>query len=119
MNALLSGVDLVQALMDVSLEKESRGGDAKHGNEGKAIHQLILIQLRRAERGTFQVANEFFKAIIQFDSYSLEHRGADAVFEGDRLSLVVILVLLLLLLIGVSWMAQKVERETVQRYASK
>ena len=118
MIALRSGVDLVQALMDVTPEKESRGGDAKHGNEGIAIHQLVLTLLQRAERGSFQVAIEFFKAIIKFDSYSWSTEELTP-FERNWLSLVVILLLLVLLLIGISRMAKKVDRETVQGYASK
>jgi biotin carboxylase len=116
MNALLSGVDLVQALLDVSLDKESRAEHPKHGSEGVETHQLILALLRRAERGRLMVAIEFFKAVMRFESYAWSVEELTPL-EGDWSSLVVVLGILLLLLLGGSWMADKWGRGAVKGYA--
>lgn len=116
MNALLSGVDLVGALLDISLEKPSAPGNPKHGVEGVETHQLVLAVLKEAEGGRAMVAIEFFKAIMKFGGYagSVEELTP---LEGDWLTLTALLGIMLLLLFGGSWVARRLQTGAVKGYA--
>jgi hypothetical protein len=117
MNGLLSGVDLVQNLIDISLKPDFPvTGSPKQGTQDAESHQLVLALLGKAEEGRIMVAIEFFTAVMNFGRYrgSMEELTP---MKGDLWSLVVLIVILILLLLGGKGMAQRLGTGAVKGYA--
>jgi hypothetical protein len=120
-NGLLAGVDLVEALLQVSLgiegEMMEQNQKPRHGIEGVETHQLVLALLGKAEEGRLMVLVEAFKAAMKFDMYagSVEELTP---MEGDYFwSILVMLFTLIILLVGGERGAKMLEGETIGSYA--
>jgi hypothetical protein len=120
-NGLLAGVDLVEALLQVSLgiegEMIEENEKPRHGIEGVETHQLVLALLGKAEEGRLMVLVEAFKAAMKFDMYagSVEELTPT---EGDYFwSILVMLFTLIILLVGGERGAKMLEGETIGSYA--
>jgi hypothetical protein len=120
-NGLLAGVDLVEALLQVSLGTEGRMMEENekplHGIEGVETHQLVLALLGKAEEGRLMVLVEAFKAAMKFDMYAgsveeLTPTGGDFFW-----SILVMLFTLIILLVGGERGAKILEGETIGSYA--
>jgi hypothetical protein len=117
MNALLAGVDLVQALLDVSLGIEAReNGKPLRGMEGVETHQLLLALLKKAEEGRLVVLLEVFKALIGFEPYAGSTEELMPV-HGDWFSLIVLGALTLTLVLGGEAVAKWMGTGAVKGYA--
>ncbi|KAH8680011.1 hypothetical protein BGZ60DRAFT_525203 [Tricladium varicosporioides] len=107
MNALLSGVDLVQTLLDVSLQytpytvsSSFEGIHAKHGIEGAETHQGLLALLRATEHGRFFLLLEAFKIVFGLGMYKGSKEELVPVECGDLWSILVMGGLVLGLILG-------------------
>lgn len=117
MNAFLSGVDLVQDLIDISLDPDlSVFGRPKHGFSDVESHQLVLALLRRAEEGRILVVIEFFKAVMNFERYGGSEEELTPM-KGDWRSIFVVLGLVILLLFGGKGVADRFGSDAVRGYA--
>ncbi|KAH6669198.1 hypothetical protein B0J14DRAFT_641125 [Halenospora varia] len=108
MNALLSGVDLVQTLLDVSFKyapfatrKDGYEGiHASHGIEGIETHQSLLALLKATERGRFFLLLEIFKVIFGLGMYKGSKEELVPLEWGDPWSVVVMGGLVVGLMVG-------------------
>jgi hypothetical protein len=116
MNALLSGIDLVGALLDVSLGKPFEGGKVKHGIEGVETHQFVLALLKKAQEGRILVLVEVFKAVMGFERYAGSVEELTPI-SGDWISLFILMGFVLVLLIGGKRAAEWIAGGAVKGYA--
>lgn len=107
MNGVFASVDLVQALLDISMlgESEIWEGEVKRGREGVVSHQCVLALLTAGERGRV--------ALLKEGSGVLSGRGVYkgsteeiAPLKGWR-NVFVLGVLIVLLLVGGRWMVER------------
>ncbi|KAF4625586.1 hypothetical protein G7Y89_g12578 [Cudoniella acicularis] len=122
MNALLSGVDLVQALLNISLHPAPFPPSEtpllpKHGIEGVETHQALLAFLKASQRGRFWLCVEVFKVLMRFDMYAGSTEELTPVTWGDPFNVVVMVGLMVLLFVGGSWMGSKLAGGAVKGYA--
>jgi hypothetical protein len=116
MNALLSGVDLVDALIEVSIGTERIAEVPKHGMEGVGTHQLVVALLQASKEGRLVLLVEIFKAMMRFDQYagSVEELTP---LRGDPWSFLVLVAIVLMLLVGGKAQAERLTSNTVNNYA--
>lgn len=125
MNALLSGVDLVGALLDVSLSMENLDTSGKEkvvpkpGKEGVTTHQLILALLAAAKEGRISLVREVWMVIRGWKGYYGYKGSVEELtpVEGDWWSVLVLVVLVNLLLVGGRRMVERLSGQTVKNYA--
>ena len=120
-NGLLAGVDLVGALMDVSLGVGGfeEGKEAKKGIEGVQTHQLVLALLAAAKHGRLSLVKEVWMAIRGRDGYYGYKGSVEELTpaEGDWLSLLLLVGMIALLFVGGSWIADRLSGGTIKNYA--
>ncbi|KAJ9131997.1 Glutathione synthetase ATP-binding domain-like protein [Pleurostoma richardsiae] len=124
MNALLSGVDLVDSLLKVSddlsganstsMTREIVG--ASEGKKEVSTHQYILAAVKAVERGRFALVVEALHAIVGTGEYADSSEELTPA-EDDPLSVVVVIMITILLLVDGLRLAQYLDRGTVSNYA--
>jgi len=116
-NALNSGVDLVDTLLRVSATGTDSAPEAlPAGKVGIKTHQLVLAILKAGIDGRMAVAKEVYLAILGQDSYqgSVEELTP---CQGDILSFILICSLVLIVTVGGSIIAGKLSQNAVSSYA--
>jgi hypothetical protein len=121
MNGLLAGVDLVAALLGVSLadnEGEEGWWDEKvgSGREGVVTHQFVLALFGAAKKGRLALIMEIWGMVSGRGTYkgSVEELTP---LEGDWWSGLVLVFLTGILLLGGRWMVEKLSGGTIKNYA--
>jgi hypothetical protein len=124
MNGLLAGVDLVDALVQVSFERddfeiEQEKEGRKIGVEGVQTHQLILSLLAAAKEGRVSLAKELWMALRGWDGYYGYKGSVEELtpLEGDWWSLLLLVVFTILLFVGGKWMVERFSGGSVKNYA--
>jgi hypothetical protein len=120
-NALHSGVDLVQALLDISTVDPGlclcpQPEVLAVGKAGVSTHQTILALIKALERGRGGMVWEALDAFLGRGEYrdSVEELTPLA---GDPLSAIAVVAVFAVLLIGGMAAARKLDGETVTNYA--
>jgi hypothetical protein len=117
MNALNSGVDLVDALLRVSASGTNSIPEAVPvGRMGVDTHQLLLAILKAGTNGRIAVVREVCQAVLGQGSYegSIEELTP---FQGDIFSPILICGLVLMMVVGGPTIAGKLSQNAVSNYA--
>lgn len=118
MNALLSGVDLVQCLIEVSLEGETTKNISKVpvGSIGVDSHQMVLALVGACQQGRYAVFHEL--AMILFSWGDFQHSTEELTpWKSDPLSFLVVFGLFLMLIVYGPSGAKKMSTGAVSKYA--
>lgn len=125
MNALYSGVDLVDSMLRIaaSTRKGQVGSDSEEtfaiqapGREGVRTHQFIIAALRAAESGRIVLLKEVINAVLGRHEY-VNSREELTPVRGDLLSLIFLVFGTILLFIGGKRLVKVLDRATVSNYA--
>jgi hypothetical protein len=121
MNGLLAGVDLVSAMLGVSLATDGDEGEwwdgvVRKGKEGVVTHQLVLALLAAAYRGRGALVRELWGTVSGTGLYKGSVEELTPI-EEDWWSVLVQIVLTVCLLIGGRRLAEWVSGGTVANYA--
>jgi biotin carboxylase len=116
-NGLLSGVDLVEELLQVSLGNEvEEERPPKHGIEGVETHQLVLAMMKAAEEGRVQLLMESFKALMGFHEYAGSREELTPLDTNVVRGFLTLVGLFLGLLLGGPWAVDKLRGDTIKNY---
>ena len=121
MNGLLAGVDLVAALLGVSLTRADKeevwwDGVLSKGKEGVVTHQLILVLLAAARRGRGELVRELLGVVSGRGLYKGSVEELTPV-EGDWWILLMLVGLVIGLLVGGKRAVEWLSGGTIKNYA--
>jgi biotin carboxylase len=120
MNALLSGVDLVDPLLQISLGNRARSKNeetVKFGIEGVETHQLVLVLLKATMEGRRVLCIEVWRALTRSEKFKGSREELTPVGWGDLWSLLVLIGIVVMLLVGGKTRAEKLTGGAVKNYA--
>lgn len=117
-NACLSGVNLIDALLDVSFDDEEhmakwakvvdRTEKITHGTEGVETHQLVMAFLDAAMMGRGWLCVEVFKALMGFETYAWSQEELTPLEADWAWSLWGLSALVWILIVGGAWADERV-----------
>ena len=116
MNALYSGVDLVEDLIEVSLGHSLSLSKPKVGSLGVESHQTVLALVGACLNGRRAVFVEFFVILLSLEDFAHSKEELTPI-TGDPITLLVLLGLFILLLFHGAEGAKKMSRAAVSKYA--